>query len=180
MRSSALYIAVAITVAASCTDDGARSPVEADLITAPAFSHATPIDTDNFRAHAHGGEEVPPVETKAQGQAVFQLSDDGEEISYTLIVANIMDVTQAHIHRAPTGETGDVVAWLYPSGPPSELIPGRFQGVLAEGVIGSADLVGPLAGMDLAALVEDLRTGNAYVNVHTLAHPPGEIRGQIH
>jgi hypothetical protein len=28
-------------------------------------------------------------------------------------------------------------------------------------------------------LVADIKAGNAYVNVHTTAHPGGEIRGQI-
>jgi hypothetical protein len=122
---------------------------------------------------------VPPVATRAQGQAVFQLSPDGESLRFQLNVANIENVTQAHIHLAPAGENGPVVAWLYPSGPPPVLIPDRFQGVLAAGVITAADLVGPLAGQEFATLIEAMEAGDTYVNVHTLQHPPGEIRGQI-
>ena len=133
----------------------------------------------NFRAHLSGGEEVPPVDTRAQGQAVFQLSRDGSELSYRLIVANIQNVTQAHIHMAPRGENGPVVAWLYPEGPPAELIPGRFNGVLATGTITADDLVGPLAGAGLEDLIEAMLAGDLYVNVHTSQFPPGEIRGQI-
>jgi len=126
-----------------------------------------------------GGEEVPPVDTRAQGQAVFQLSRDGSELSYRLIVANIQNVTQAHIHMAPRGVNGPVVAWLYPEGPPTQLIPGRFNGVLATGTITADDLVGPLAGAELEELIEAMLAGNLYVNVHTSQFPPGEIRGQI-
>jgi hypothetical protein len=140
-----------------------------------------PAERPTFTAHLTGGAEVadPPVETRATGQAVFRLSQDGTELSYRLIVANIENVTQAHIHLAPAGANGPVVAWLYPGGPPAQLIPGRSSGVLAEGTITDANLFGPLAGKTLADLVDHLRAGNAYVNVHTTVYPAGEVRGQI-
>lgn len=181
MRSSAMCAALtlaATTLAVGCADQ-AGTPAEVESLEVPVFD-ARAMDATNFRAHARGSEEVPPVETRAQGQAVFQLSADGASVRYRLIVANIVDVLQAHIHLAPVGEPGMVVAWLYPSGPPAVLIPGRSQGVLAEGVITSADLVGPLEGMELDDLLGAIRSGNTYVNVHTLANPPGEVRGQIH
>jgi hypothetical protein len=140
-----------------------------------------PAERSTFVAHLTGAAEVadPPVETRATGQAVFRLSKDGTELDYRLIVGNIQDVTQAHIHLAPAGENGPVAAWLYPEGPPAQLIPGRSSGVLAVGTIQATDLVGPLAGASLDALVAQLRAGNAYVNVHTTAYPAGEVRGQI-
>ena len=137
------------------------------------------LEQHNFVAVLSGGEEVPPNDSRARGQASFQLSRDGTELSYRLIVANIENVTQAHIHMAPVGANGPVVAWLYPDSPPSQLVPGRFQGVLAEGTITDADLVGALAGAGLSALLDVLRAGDAYVNVHTVQYPPGEVRGQI-
>lgn len=133
----------------------------------------------NFVAHLSGDEEVPPVDTRAQGQAKFQLSKDGSELDFKLIVANIENVTQAHIHLGPRGVNGPVVVWLYPSAPPPVLIPGRSDGVLSEGTITADDLVGPLDGASLADLVEAMATGNAYVNVHTSQSPAGEVRGQI-
>lgn len=134
----------------------------------------------NFRAHLSGDQEVPPVETLAQGQALFQLNQAGDAIHYKLIVANIEDVRMSHIHLAPAGSNGGVVAWLYPEGPPPVVIPGRTDGVLAEGTITAADLVGALEGGSIADLVDEMMAGNTYVNVHTLAVASGEIRGQIH
>jgi hypothetical protein len=134
----------------------------------------------NFRTHLTGDEEVPANDSRAQGQAIFQLSKDGTAIEYKLIVANIENVTQAHIHLAPAGVNGPIVVWLYPSAPPAQLIPGRSQGALAEGTITEAQFVGPLAGQPLSALLDALHNGTAYVNVHTSQYPPGEIRGQIH
>lgn len=133
----------------------------------------------NFVAPLTGEEEVPPVDTQARGLAKFQLASDGTELRYRLIAANIEDVLMAHIHLAPAGENGEVVAWLYPDAPPPQLIEGRFAGVLATGVVTEDDLVGPLAGASIEDLIEAMSSGDTYVNVHTVANPGGEIRGQI-
>jgi hypothetical protein len=133
----------------------------------------------NFRAHLSGGEEVPPLDTQAQGQAVLQLNKEATGLSYRLIAANILDIRQSHIHLGPKGANGPVVAFLYPDAPPPVLIPGRFDGVLAEGTVTADDLVGPLAGMTLSDLLAEMAAGNAYVNVHTTRFPGGEIRGQV-
>lgn len=134
----------------------------------------------NFRTHLKGENEVPSVETNAQGQATFKMSQDGESIHYKVIVANIENVLMAHIHNAPAGVNGGVVVWLYPSSPPPQLIEGRFQGVLAEGTITADNLVGTLAGKTLEDLLDEMKAGNTYVNVHTTQNPGGEVRGQIH
>jgi len=134
----------------------------------------------NFRTHLSGRNEVPAVETRAQGQAIFHVDPSGESLSYKLIAANIENVLMAHIHLAAAEENGPVVLWLYPEGgpPPSE-IEGRFNGVLAEGTVTADDLVGPLKDMTLENLLDEIMSSNAYVNVHTTQNPAGEIRGQI-
>jgi hypothetical protein len=133
----------------------------------------------NFRAHLSGDEAG--ADTLAQGQAIFQFSKDGDELSYKLIVANIENVTMAHIHVAPPGEpNGPPVLWLYPDGPPPQLIEGRSDGVLAERTVKENALVGPLDGMTFEDLKMAIVEGRAYVNVHTSQYPPGEIRGTIH
>ena len=150
----------------------------------------------NFVAHLSGSEEVPVVATLAQGQAIFHLSKDGNELHYKLIASNIENVVQAHIHVGAAGENGPVVAFLYGLVAPGG---GRTEGVLAEGTITAADLIGPLAGKPLSAypgdpctitaliqaqgltgeprsnlagkplsaLVDAMRSGGAYVNAHT-------------
>lgn len=149
------------------------------LLTVSAAAAQT--EQNNFRASLKGRDEVPAANTNAQGEAIFQLSEDGSEIHYKLIAANIENILQSHIHVAPAGVNGPVVVWLYPEGgPPAQLIEGRFDGVLAEGTITAADLVGPLTGMTLDDLLAEMRSGNTYVNIHTLQFPGGEIRGQIH
>ncbi len=142
--------------------------------------------SQNFRTRLTGQAEVPPVASQAEGQALFQLSHDGETLRYRLLVRNIVDVTQAHIHCGPLGENGPVVVFLYPDAPPPQLIPGPFSGLLASGTRTDANIVpqpdspvcpGGVANLD--DLLAQMRSGNTYVNVHTLANPAGEIRGQI-
>ncbi|WP_254546527.1 CHRD domain-containing protein [Halomarina pelagica] len=133
-----------------------------------------------------GDEEVPPVETKGKGAAVFQVAKHGGlHIHYALLVANVKDVTQAHIHLGERGENGPVVAFLFgKEDEEGEFVAPLEQGVtenglLAKGSIRADDLVGPLAGKPLRALIEAMADGGAYVNVHTEEHPAGEVRGQI-
>jgi hypothetical protein len=142
---------------------------------------------DFIAAPLSGGEEVPARDTKARGNATFDVSDDGTSISYKLIVSNIVNVVAAHIHVAPAGTNGSVVAFLFGAVPAGG---GRSDGVLAEGTITAANLVGPLAGQPLSALLDAMQAGNTYVNVHTNDgvaptdtgpgdFPGGEIRAQI-
>lgn len=134
----------------------------------------------NFQAHLAGENEVPAVDTLARGQSIFQLRRGGMALDYKLIVATIEDVLMAHIHLWGPDDNGPVAVWLYPDGPPPALIEDRFDGVLAEGTITDDDLVGPLDDGRLSDLLEKMRVGNTYVNVHTEAKRAGEIRGRIH
>lgn len=171
-----LALLVIVTGCAEPPNPPTAAAIQADVPV--VFSHAAGHET-RFRAHLAGDAEVPPNDSRATGQATFTLSADGTTLEYRLVVANIRDVTMAHIHMAPAGESGPVVAWLYPEAPPPQLIPGRTQGVLATGTIDDADLMGPLAGMTVAELMAAIAAGDTYVNVHTNGLPGGEVRGQI-
>ncbi len=164
-------IALSLVVVTSCE----KTELQQDFQTDVELKSAHMKMTRNFRAHLSSDQEVPPRESMATGQAIFQLSKDGETLSYKLIVANIEDVRMAHIHMAPAGSNAGFVVWLY-SG---ETILGTTNGILAEGEITAADLVGDLAGMELKDLVDAMEWGNTYVNVHTVMYGGGEIRGQI-
>ena len=146
----------------------------------------------NYSVHASGDLEVPVRDTQAQGQAIFHLSKEGDSLDYKLIASNIDNAFMAHIHMAPPGTNGGIVVWLYPSTAvaPGPLGSGRHDGVLAEGTITAANLVGALAGHPLDDLLAALDSGNAYVNVHTNDgdatpnegpgdFPGGEIRGNF-
>jgi CHRD domain len=132
-----------------------------------------------FEAKLSGKNQNPVVDTPAHGEATFRLSADGKSLSYRLSVMDIENVSMAHIHLGPAGQEGPVAAWLYPSKPPAVVKKGKFSGVLARGTITAADLMGPLEGKSISDLVDQIKAGTAYVNVHTEKNPAGEIRGQI-
>jgi len=156
------------------------------LLLVPGLAVADPRG-QNFITHLTGDEEVPVRETLAQGQAIFHLNANEDAITYKLIVADIHNVIAAHIHVGAVGVNGPVVAFLAGPFPPGG---GRTDGVLAEGVITAANLTGPLTGNPLSALIDAMRAGNTYANVHTNDgidgvntgpgdFPGGEVRGQI-
>jgi CHRD domain len=56
---------------------------------------------------------------------------------------------------------------------------GAINGKLAAGTLTSSKLTGSLHNKELSALVNIIRSGEAYVNVHTTQNQNGEVRGQI-
>lgn len=141
------------------------------LITASVAAAAS----GTFKAKLSGKQVVPPIATKASGEAVFKLSKNGKELGYILKVRNIDNVILAHIHAGKKGENGAPVVPLFGD----QTKEGRFSGVLSKGTITDKDLVGVLAGKTVADLVKMIKDGDAYVNVHTVKNRAGEIRGQI-
>lgn len=127
-----------------------------------------------FRAQLAGENENPPVKTDARGHAVFNLNRDETELKFQLVVQRIEDVVAAHIHCGEEGVNGPVGVTLFEGGPTSK------SGMLAKGTITAPDSGNGCGWTDLGEVVDDIRTGDTYVNVHTLAHTGGEIRGQIH
>jgi len=131
-------------------------------------------DDCSFQAKLLGNEEVPPIITKAKGGVTFRLNK-GVELVYQLTLTNIEEVTAAHIYVGRRGTKGDPVAPLF-----TEPKKGDISGTLySEGTIAGYQLVGSLKGESFDCLLEMMKKGETYVNVHTEKHPAGEIRGQI-
>ena len=141
--------------------------------TASADSHFAAGGT--FDARLTGDGEVPPVETGGSGYVAVEISEDDASIDYRLYVNGLDAVTMAHIHVGAPGENGPPLVFLL--GPEDPGV--TADGLLAEGTVTESDLL-PMTGVDtFAQLVELIRTGEAYVNVHTEGNPNGEIRGQL-
>jgi hypothetical protein len=145
-----------------------------------------------FRANLSSAEEVPPpgvvIMSTAAGKVNVKVDSETRTATYNLrITEPITNVLQAHLHRGAAGTNGPIAVWLYPSAPPASLIPGVTEGALAHGEFGPQNLCySPTAPYCVAgvgnwdAFVTDLENGMVYANVHTVAYPGGEIRGQVH
>lgn len=138
-------------------------------------SNTASAQQQHFTAKLSGGNEVPPITSKASGIATFDLNAAGTQMKYTLNVTNIDHVIAAHIHMGKSTENGPIAVNLFI---PAKAT-GKVNGTLAQSSINSTSLIGPLSGKQMPDLLKMINTGNAYVNVHTSQNPPGEVRGQM-
>ena len=157
--------------------DKSRFPI---VVAALAFAIALAANSESskakFGATLKGASETPPVETKATGTATFTAS--GTSVEYKITASGLSgDATAAHIHVGPTTASGPVVVPF----PAKAINNGANGSVTISGSFTAADIK-PQTNpgiKNLEELLGQMSAGNTYVNIHTAAHPPGEIRGQI-
>lgn len=110
-------------------------------------------------ARLSGAEEVPANNSAGRGMAEMALNRQTNLLTWTVTYSGLTGpVTAAHFHGpAMAGQNAVVVVPL--------------SGSLASPISGSATLT--------AAQVAELSAGKWYLNLHTAAHPGGELRGQV-
>lgn len=104
-----------------------------------------------------GAEEVPPVTTSALATGAFEVRPDGS-MSGSIATTGII-VTGAHIHEGAHGTNGPVIVPLTATADNVWSVPANVKLTPAQ--------------------YESYRAANLYVNVHSSAHPDGEIRSQL-
>lgn len=107
-----------------------------------------------------GAQEVPPVESSASAMAALTLDSSDGGLVLHLNTAGLEDAAEAHIHEATAGVNGDILVGLVQD--PDDVT----HWFLDDFELDQAQL-------------DALNGGDLYVNVHTPAHPAGEVRGQI-
>nr|WP_238551905.1 CHRD domain-containing protein [Herminiimonas sp. CN] len=104
-----------------------------------------------------GSHEVPPVNSAAIGRSTITVSAD-KAVRGSIMTQGI-DATAAHIHEGAAGVNGPVIIPLAKNADNAWAVP---------------------AGALLTdAQYASYMSGNLYVNVHSAAHPGGEIRAQL-
>ncbi len=120
---------------------------------------APPFNADmTYNITLTGSQEVPAVDTMNMATATVEIDEDMPAFRVTLDASELMDLTGAHVHDGDIGMNGDVAF------PLTDMGDGMFM--LEETQISPS-------------LLEDLTSGEWYLNVHTEANASGEVRGQI-
>jgi hypothetical protein len=121
-------------------------------------ANAAQAATEKFAATLSGDQEVPANTTTGKGKVEATLDTGSKAFSYHITFSGLTGpATAAHFHgpAAPGANAPPVVPIAHPASPTS----------------GKATLTD--------AQIADLEAGKWYFNVHTAAHPGGEIRGQL-
>lgn len=129
------------------------------IATIPAITQTNTNNRLLFVANLDGDQEAPAVATNARGVATFLFSDDRTAISIHGVFTGLSGpITGCHVHSGVEGVSGPVYT--------------NFSGNITGNRL-RADIVVP-DGFLSKALKNEM-----YLNVHTAAHPGGEIRGQL-
>ena len=116
-------------------------------------------DTTKLTSTLSAASEVPPINSKASGEADVRVNVKDYKLSWTIKYSDLSGiVTGAHFHGpAIAGVNADVVV--------------PISGDLSSPIKGEATLT--------AEQTAELLEGKWYLNLHTATHPDGEIRGQV-
>lgn len=131
----------------------------ATLALGAAFAFAGPAFADKMKVTLDGKAEVPPNTSAGKGTADLDYDAASKKLSWKLTYSGLTGpATAAHFHGpAEAGKNAGVAVPIPNAG--------------SSPVEGSATLTDAQAA--------DLMAGKYYINVHTAAHPAGEIRGQV-
>jgi hypothetical protein len=129
-----------------------------------------------FRARLSGDNQVPAVATNSGGRFQIVVNNGATAGEYTLRVDSGVRITQAHFHCGAVGVNGPVIVFLAGFHAAGWDVDGQW---VSNATVTDANVVNTACGATLAEIFQQARAGNVYVNVHSVAHPGGVVRGQL-
>lgn len=154
-------------------DGNANPALEVQVEPAPTAGAAT----------LEGKQQTDAVQTRATGSVLLSLSKDGAALSYTMTFQGVHSgATSAHIHGpAKRGEDGGVLHTIFDDVLQLNRKQRRAAHVVDGGIATLGAESGSISGMwtPTASQMADLRLGLTYINLHSSAHPGGELRAQL-
>ncbi len=134
---------------------------------------SSPAPKERFAATLAPASVVPAATGATSSGSVTFTFMDSATVRYEVLVSGLTGPTLAHIHAGTATENGPIIATLFTGTAPA----GALTGVLRQGDITPATTLSN--SFTFAQLVQRIRAGTAYVDVHTTARTAGELRGQI-
>lgn len=124
-----------------------------------AFTGPASAEMMKLEASLSGANEVPSIDVPGAGAAELTFDTSNRQLTWSVTFSGLSGpATAAHFH-GPADTTGNAPV-VVPIG-----------GAITSPATGSATLT--------EAQAADLLAGRWYINIHTAAHKPGEIRGQV-
>ncbi|HEY6057132.1 MAG TPA: CHRD domain-containing protein [Candidatus Limnocylindrales bacterium] len=122
-----------------------------------------------FQTLLAGSQEVPAVTGGGSGMATVIVNASADTLTYAVTYTGMTSAPSAgHIHLGAAGANGGVML------PFASVGTSPFVGTLTV-----SNLVPTGSVTTFPQAVDAIRAGNTYVNLHTAAHPGGEVRGQL-
>jgi hypothetical protein len=155
-------------------------------ISATSAQGSDDNDDGRIRADLIGFREVPAISTEGGGTFRARMVDD-DAFTFRLTYKDLESpITQSHIHVGQRRVSGGISVFLCSNlgngSAGTASCPGTTSGEVT-GTITAAQVVGPvpqgITAGEFDELIDAIRAGVAYVNVHTATFPAGEIRGQL-
>ena len=140
-------------------------------------------DANQFTAKMIGHNEVPAVHTNGSGRVTLTIADDQKSISFSLTYSGLNSAPLfSHVHFGQPNVNGGV-SFFFCGGGGKPACPASATTTPVTGTVVAADVAGlgtqGMPAQDLGAIIQEIRAGFAYANLHTQTSPGGEIRGQL-
>jgi len=131
-----------------------------------------------------GYQETPGVFSTGTGSFSAEIDDDAQVITFELTYTGLSGpAAVAHIHFGNRFDAGGVSVFFCGGGGRPACPPGTTDEAVVTGTITPANVIGPanqgIGPGQFDRLVQAIRDGMTYANVHTANFPAGEIRAQV-
>ena len=149
-RWSAVIYFLSVSLLSACSSDYSDEETQ----TKPTTQYSFDLTSNQVPV-------IPAVSSDASGTATLSLDNESGALSGSITLSNNISATAAHIHKGVVGTTGGVII------------------TLTQDATNSQQYHIPANTVLLATQIDELVSGEYYVNVHTATYPAGELRGQI-
>ena len=139
-----------------------KAIIFAAFLAVVAWAGYAPANPVSFKVPLSSAQSVPPIDSAGNGSADITYDPATRMVSWTITYSGLSGpATMAHFHGpAAPGKNAPVAMWLSKQGSAAE-----------QPITGQATLTPEQA--------QQFANGEWYINVHTQAHPGGEIRGYV-